>query len=227
MRYFPIVGRAQALRHALLDTGLRFDDVQLDLMAWHGGTLERGLGGRYHGLPVLVWNDAVISETLPIASFLARELGEYDGLSSVEIARREAISSNCYLELIIRLGELIWCDAMYPGADRHAGLKVIGPRMLQKLGGVEAQLESPWLCGEAPGIADHFAAEALELLRRVLGPAREPALRARFTRLFAHRERLMARPRLRSADAQRPIVFTGRPDEPEVLASLASADFGF
>jgi hypothetical protein len=31
--------------------------------------------------------------------------------------RMKALCSNCYLEVLVRLGELIWADALYPGAD--------------------------------------------------------------------------------------------------------------
>jgi glutathione S-transferase len=224
LRYFPLVGRAQPLRNALADAGIAFEDHRFSAEAWHAGRVDPELGGAYHGLPTLSWGDVTVSETLPIASFIARQSGEYDGLSSAELARREAVCSNCYLELIVRLGELIWVDLMYPGADSCKALTALAPRMLEKLAGVEAQLHEPWLCGPRPGLADHFAAEALHALRRALSPARDATLRTELPRLFHHTRRLLERPSMHAATRDRPAAFTARPDEAAVLATMQTAD---
>jgi glutathione S-transferase len=224
LRYFDIAGRAQPLRHALLNADLPFHDQRLSIEQWHVGMVDADAAGPYRGLPTLSWGDVTVSETLAIASFLGRELGEYTGLESAEIARREAVCSNCYLELIVRVGELLWCDYMYPGASPSRALATLAPRMLAKVSGVEAQLQAEWLCGARPGMADYFAAEGLRALRGALGSARDGALMALLPRLFDHSDRLRRSPQLAIAERTRPAAFTGRPDEAAVLAALAATD---
>lgn len=224
LRYFPVLGRAQALRAALADAGVAFDDHHVSLAEWAERAADPAFGGPHRGLPTLSWGEATIGEALPIAGFLSRRLGEYEGCSDVEIARREAISSSCYLELLLRLGELIWAAAAYPGSDPRHAVGIYAPRMLQKLGAVEAQLAGDWLCGARPGLADFFAREALAALRLLLGPERDARLRARLPRLFAHSAALALRPSLQRSP--RPASFTSYPDEAALLARLASADLG-
>lgn len=224
LRYFSVLGRAQPLRAALVDAGVAFEDRHVALAEWAELGTEPAFGGPYQGLPTLTWGEITLGETLPIASFLSRQLGEYDGCSDGEIARREAINSNCYIEVLLRVGELIWAGAVYPGADPRHALAVYAPRVLQKLAAVEAQLTGAWLCGPRPGLADFFACESLAALRKVLGPERDARLRSRLPRLFDHSSVLARRPNLARSPPRRPANFTSHPDEPAILALFASAD---
>src|SRR5690349_22857876 len=97
LRYFQCRGRAQPIRHALHDAQVAFEDVQLSLAEWPEFRANPDVAGAYQGLPTLTWNDVTVAETLPIASFVAKRLGEYRELTDAEIAFREAVCSNAYL----------------------------------------------------------------------------------------------------------------------------------
>lgn len=225
LRYFDCLGRAQPLRHALIDAGVLFDDVRVPLAEWPQHKADPAFAGPFGGLPTLSSGGAVVAETLPIASLLGRRLGHYDGLEDAAIARLEAISSNCYIEIMLRSGELIWADYMYPGADIGGALPGLVGRMLEKIGGVEAlSPEDGWLGGARPVMADFFAGESVEVLRYMLGPAYEEALGARLPRLSALAARVRSRPAIARACESRPAQFTSRPDEAEIVGRFRAAD---
>lgn len=223
LRYFAMTGRAQPLRAALTDAGIPFEDLRFDMQQWQASREQPPVAGPYRGLPTLTWHGQTLAETLPIATFLSRQLGEYEALTPLQIAQREAITSNCYLEVITRMGELIYADLLYPGSDpRHAFIGFALPRALEKLQALEPQLEHPYLCGQSPGLADFFATEALHVLRYMLGPDRDPALSAKLPNLFTLSHRIASRPNALARPRNAP--FTARPDEPKVIQHLSSAD---
>jgi glutathione S-transferase len=224
LRYFPIAGRAQPIRLALADANVPFEDVRVSDTEWKSRREDERFSGPYCSLPTLTWDDVTVAETLSIAAFVSRRLGHYEGLTDGEIAFREAACSNCYLEVVVRAGELIWADVLHPGAQPSSSLLVVASRILGKLERVEAQHRAEWLCGREPGMADFFAAEAVECALVAFGPAREAPLRSRLPRLFERRDRLARRPTLQAVRAHRSTRFTARPDEPNVLARLHEVD---
>lgn len=225
LRYFSLVGRAQPLRHALADAAVAFDDVRISLAEWPQHKEEPSFAGPFSGLPTLSWGPAMVSETLSIASFLARRLGHYEGLDDAGIAHLEAVCSNCYIEVTLRIGELIWADVLYPGGDLAGGFQLHIARMLDKLTRLDRQTpEAGWLGGSKPVMADFYAAEAVEALRYLLGPAREERLRLRLPRLTELAQRVRVRPALARAWENRPEQFTARPDESAVIERLRALD---
>jgi hypothetical protein len=130
LRYFQCLGRAQPLRHALIDAGVAFEDVRVPMAEWSQHKADPTFAGPFGGLPTLGFGGATVAETLPIASFLGRRLGHYDGLEDAAIARIEAISSNCYIEIMLRCGELLWADYIYPGTDIRSAFPGLAGRML-------------------------------------------------------------------------------------------------
>jgi len=223
LRYFKIRGRAQPLRHALLDAGVPFDDLHVS--DWQQKKTDPIVGGPYGVLPTLSWGGASISETLPIASFIARRLGHYDGLDDVEIARLEAICSNAFLEVMLRAGDLLWADLLYAGVDLAIAQPRLLARMFDKLGRLEAMTpEAGYYAGERPLLADFFAAESFETFGHVIGEERAAKLAARLPRLSALAARVRARPEIARSWANRPVPFTGRRDEPIALERVKSAD---
>ena len=220
LRYFPVRGRVQALRHALVDAGIELDDVRTALEDWPQRRNDVVFGGPYRSLPTLTWEGALIAETLPIASFLARRLGHYDGRDDVAVAQLEGIVSVAYLEIIQPAGDVIYADLMWPGADLARGLAFRLDRMQQKLACLDAQLGDGWVGGERPVMADFFAGEAFELQRYLVGPAREQRLVAALPRLAGLANRLRARPSLAAAWQTRPPRHTARPDEEAAVARL-------
>ena len=68
---------------------------------WSSRRDDPQIAGVFGSLPTLTWDGRTISETLPIASFVASRLGERDGLDDVSFALREGIVSCAYLEIIL------------------------------------------------------------------------------------------------------------------------------
>jgi glutathione S-transferase len=224
LRYFPVLGRAQAIRHALWDAGVDFDDWRVTIADWPEHRETRAIAGPHRSLPTLTWDAALVSETLPIASFVARRLGQCDSLDDEAVAAREAICSACYLDVVARLADVIRADVTY-GGDLRRSLAAVAPRTLQKLGFVDRQIpESGWIGGDQPVVADFFATEAFEVVRYVLGPARDSLLGERFPRLDARARSMRSRPKLATAWRDRPQRFTARPDEDVVIAQLRAVD---
>lgn len=222
LRYFAVVGRAQPLRHALADAQIAFCDLRVSPLEWPERKADPGFAGPFAGLPTLSCDEDVIAETLSISSFLARRLGHYEGLSEVEISRLEAVCSNCYTEVMLRLGELIWADLIYPGADVVGALPLVLGRMLDKMVRLEATApDDGWFGRSAPVMADFFAAEAVEALLYLLGDPE--MLRQRMPRLVALSRRIRERPSLSAAFSDRPASFAARPDEEAVIARLRAA----
>jgi glutathione S-transferase len=225
LRYFDAQGRAQSLRHALADAEIPFEDIRVQTADWASHKNDPDFAGSFGSLPTLSWDGAVIAETLPIASFLARRLGHYSGIDDARVAVLEGVSSCCYLEVGQRVGELLWADVLYPGADRTKALPRLLVRMLDKLSRVEALLpRDRWLGGEKPTVADFFAAEAAEVMQYILGPDRLAPLRSRLPLLFAHAERIRMRPAILRAWGRRPPNFTASPTEQSAVERLRSLD---
>ncbi len=225
LRYFPVCGRAQPLRHALADAGVPFDDLRVSLAAWPEHKDDPAFGGPYGSLPTLTWGAATVAETLPIASFHARRLGHRDGLDDAAVARRDAVCSHAYREVMLRVADLLYADFLFPGAEPLRALPNLLGWMLGKLARLDAQLAGDaFFGGAAPDVADFVAAEAVETLRYVIGSGRDPGLRARLPRLAAHADRIRARPAVAEAWASRPSTFTARPDEPAIVERLRAAD---
>jgi glutathione S-transferase len=223
--YFPVLGRAQAIRDSLTDAGVDFDDLRVSLSDWSRHRDDPAFSGSYRALPTLSWGNVLVSEALPIASFVARRLGQYEGLTEEGITRREAICSSAYIDVLLRLADLIRADITYPGADPARAVTGMLPTILRKVELLDEQMAGGgWIGASAPVVADFFAAEAFEIVRYVLGPGRDPALSERFPRLAALALAVRERPCLARARESRPSRFTGRRDENRVIELLRAAD---
>jgi glutathione S-transferase len=224
LRYFPVLGRAQAIRHALWDAGVDFEDLRVTVADWSAHRENPAIAGPHRSLPTLTWDTALVAETLPIANFIARRLGQCEGMDEEAIAAREAICSSCYLDVVTRFSDVIRADVTY-GGDLGRSLATLAPRILQKIGFVDRQIpENGWLGGDEPVVADFFATEAFEVTRYVLGPARDSVLIERFPRLGARARSMRSRPKLAAAWRDRPQRFTARGDEDVVIAQLRAVD---
>jgi glutathione S-transferase len=225
LRYFAVVGRAQALRHALTDAERPFEDLRLPVPEWRQRRSDPTFAGPLRALPTLTWDDAFVAETLPIASFLAKRLGHYDGLDDAAIAFREAVASCAYMDIMLRLVEVIRADTHHPGADLQRSLMVALPRVLQKFEHLDACLpKSDYVGGQAPVMTDFFVAETFEALSYVLGPEREAPLQNRLPRSAALATSIRERPALIRVWPRRPTRFTGRPDEDLAIAHLRATN---
>jgi len=226
LRYFEAQGRAQALRHLLADAALPFEDERVTLATWPSHRGDPAFSGCFGSLPTLSWGDDSIAEALPIASYLCKRLGHYEGLSDAAIARLEAVCSCCYMDVGLRVGETLWAEVLYPGVDLAAAVPRILGRALDKLRRVSEILPEAesWLGGSRPTAADFFAAEAYELARQVLGSTREPALARSVPRLAAHAERVGNRSAIRAVAARRPPNFSASPTETSAIERLQTLD---
>ena len=94
LRYFCCRGRGQALRYALVDAGLEFEDVifQAD-ESWPSHKASEDVSGPFSSLPVLAWGEHRVAQTLAIASYLSRQLGHYEARDAQAIARLESVTS--------------------------------------------------------------------------------------------------------------------------------------
>ncbi|HKO91444.1 MAG TPA: glutathione S-transferase C-terminal domain-containing protein [Polyangiaceae bacterium] len=226
LRYFEAQGRAQALRHLLADAAVPFEDVRVTLESWPAHRGDADFAGWFGSLPTLHWGNDLIAEALPIASYVCKRLGHYDGLSDAAIARLEAVCSCAYMDVGLRVGETLWAEHIYPGVDLAAAVPRILGRALDKLRRISECLPDTgdWLGGSRPTAADFFAAEAYELTRYALGSTRAPVLAANMPRLAAHAERVSTRAAIRAATARRPPNFSASPREVGVVERLQKLD---
>ena len=188
LRYFDAAGRAEPIRLALADAGVAFDDVRVASEHWLTKRVDAAFSGPFRALPTLTWDDAFICETLPLATFVANKLGHHGGLDDIAIARAEAICSSAYLDILVRCGESIYSDMMYPGADVARSFAFVGARVLEKLECIEACSDATWIGGDRPVMADFFATEAYVCGGLVFGPKRQAALAKRLPRLHERRD---------------------------------------
>jgi glutathione S-transferase len=225
LRYFPVLGRAQAIRHILADRQVPFEDVRPTMADWGRERENASYSGPFRALPSLTWGDAHVSETLPVASFIAKRTGQYDGLDDAAIARIEAICSCCLMDVVLRVAELLRVDQVYPGSDAARAIVVLAPRVLQKLATIDADLgAAEWFGGAQPVTADFFAVEAFEAFAYAVGPTRRAALGERLPRLTSLSRRVRERPAQAKAFETRPARLTPRPEEDAILERARAAD---
>jgi glutathione S-transferase len=218
LRYFDCRGRAQALRHLLAERGVDFVDHREPITDIGSVALamktDAERGGAFGMIPLLEWDDARISQTLPIAGFILRKLGSYAGLDDAAIAHQEALASASYMELTHALPQLVWAPVFYPDAPLGRTLRIHSRAACSYPHRFEALLEREYFGGSSPLASDFFVYEGLCAWRRVFG---EPYLElcAQLPRLAAWFQRLTARltdPALES------MPFTASPHENAVIA---------
>ncbi|MFZ1988462.1 MAG: glutathione S-transferase family protein [Alphaproteobacteria bacterium] len=228
LRYFNCRGRAQALRDVLMDSGLPFDDELVEVgPKWPAQKQDKDFSGPFGSLPLLIWGNDRVAQTLAIASYLSRRLGHYEGRDTQAIARLEMISSAAYLDLITSIGEMRWqvglakdevtWNAWFDGYVQRARLRI--PYFEQLL----ASADSEFFGGNHPVAADFFVYEAMSEWRETLGPSLLDELScpllSRFTETISARPHLLA---YRSA-GRRPAAFSGSPTDADALKRLQAA----
>ncbi|KAJ5449846.1 glutathione S-transferase [Penicillium daleae] len=89
------LGRGEVIRLFLVDAGLPFQDIRYpydDSWATTASKLlENGIS-RTGKVPVLEYNDNKLSQHIPILRYLSREMGDYDGQTSLDTYLVDAIS---------------------------------------------------------------------------------------------------------------------------------------
>jgi glutathione S-transferase len=224
LRYFDCVGRAQPLRNALVDAGVAFDDERIAVSPSWRTVKEQAEGGPFGSLPVLEWGDDCVAETLPIAGYIARRLGQYESLDSMAIAQLEMVASAAYLDVMAEVFMMLWLPTALPDAEATTRFGHHEARILRKIARIDRMLASrhePFFGGQRPVIADFFVVEAVDIARGALG-ARIDAALGKAPRLAAMREQLARRDAIARyvAEGRRPTRLSGSPNEGDSLERI-------
>jgi glutathione S-transferase len=237
LRYFDCRSRGQALRFALEDAGVAFEDERIplaDLAGWRERKEDPEVGGPFASLPVLRWGDHVVAQTLAVAAYLSERLGHADRLSSAEARAFDAmVVSAAHLDMQAPYSGLLWLAADAPDEQ----LRAVARGLLDAVGAKLAQLErlhegallrGPFFGDAAPSMADFFVYESIDRARAVFGRAFAPHL-AGAERMRALVAALEKRPRIAACLAARRVAerVTSSPSEPRVRDRVrALADDG-
>jgi hypothetical protein len=225
LRYFDCRGRAEPIRHLLRDRKVPFEDAREPIddirRAIAALNAEPSVAAPYGLLPVLDWDGFRVAQTLPIASFVSRELGLTSGVDSRALARLESIASAAYSELTAELPAVVWSPVWFKDLSFEQLLKRIArtpcsyPRKLDALLGAS----DAWFGGSEAVAADFFAFEGLSAWCAILGEPYLAAIRT-LPRLSSWWERVSQRVGGQSFEKSQ---FTASPFEAELFAR--SRDF--
>jgi len=212
LHYWDGRGRIQAVRYMLADNIEKHPNIEfneeLELLsardAWLSRKEDPKISGPTRNLPVLHWNNKqILSQTLPIAQFLARKLSLYgkptgatDVDMDVHMALIDGIVSCAYTDVISTLLVCIWMST-----DLHDDTKP-EYRMVRKiagdlktLDGVLKQSSTKYFYDQQdPTIADYFVFEAYTFARDVCSVKLTPSNQCET--LKKHEETMKARPGL-------------------------------
>ena len=128
LRYFDSRGRAQALRYALVDAGIAFEDERVSLEEissgkWASMKSNPALTGPWGTLPVLDWGDLRIGQTEAIAAHLFRELSD-DAADAAQASRRAAqcaeLTSLAHQDILVMCLQLINITATMQAQFAHS-----------------------------------------------------------------------------------------------------------
>lgn len=225
LRYFDARGRAQFLRAYLSARSIEFDDERVplepDFASWAAIRTDRSVTGPLNRLPVLQYGGQLIPETLVIAHFLHRTLGDEAVLGDADNLRHDVILSSAYVDLLHSIGTLVWADLLFKGVELPALARNVLERFGRTLAALDQTLaEWSWtetMHGRPVTLADCLLWEELDQATLVFGPHLtlddKPAL-ARF-----HAEH-PARATFETLLAERPCQITGRPGEADAIAGI-------
>lgn len=234
LRYFDCRGRGEALRLALIDSGVEFTEERVpidDLSAFQKAKNDPQVGGPFAALPVLQWDGHVVAQTLPIANYLSGRLGHVRRAGSPEArAFLEMIVSAAHLDMQVPYGPLFWAPADQPQEQLIAAARMLLNGLSAKLVQLEALFENSgsdgaFFGGGDPAMADYFVYESLGRGAVVFGESFEsrldgsPAL-ARLRRAMGSRAAIAAYER-RGV----PLQMTGSPSEMALRARLVGVEF--
>lgn len=230
LRYFDCRGRVQALREALVDAGVPFTDERIAIGPGWRDMKEGPAAGPFGALPVLEWGGDLVAQTLPIASYVARRLGQYDGLDAMGIARLEMIASSAYLDVLVEVTTMIWGAMAVPEPEAAERFATHVGRIAYKLGRFDRILAAGparFFGGEAPALADFFVAESIGMALAVAPARLEEPLR-RVPRLTAMLAALAERPAVARyvGEGKRPDRISGAANEPASRERIRRWDAG-
>ena len=204
LHYFDCRSRGQALRFALVGSGVDFEDRRVPLEAvdrWREEASDVKLGGPFASLPVLDWDGYRIAQTLAVASYLSEKLGLDAHLDAPEErAYQQMLVSAAHLDMQAPFSGLLWLaadatDARLLGrARRLLGALASKLQQFEELHGERGPAD-PYFGGAQPSMADYFVYESLDRACSVFGAVFEEKLAAA-PRLAELRRALAANPDL-------------------------------
>lgn len=216
LRYFDCRSRGQALRFALADAGVEFEDERVAIASIPD--FRARPEGPFGQLPILRWGDFELAQTLPIAGYLEDRLAP-GPRSAEQRAFLAMISSAAHLDTQVIFSQLLWRPVDQSEEKLLDALRrLLHVFLAPKLEQLERQLAgcgSAFFGGEAPSVADAFVYESLDRGRSVLG--------APFVRLLDKTPRLAQlelalreRPRIAALHGEGRVAeqVTGNPEEP-------------
>jgi hypothetical protein len=225
LRYFDARGRAQFLRYYFKARKINFTDERVpssdDFSAWKAMRDNRSLTGPFQKLPIMHWGGRLIAETLLIASLVHEALGDAGSLSDDDNLRHGMLTSSLYQDIAMPIGQLLWAEVAFVGADLGALAKRTLERLQQHCGALEQTLlDWRWIDrmrNRRVMLADCLLWEELAVVQQVFGAhfalAATPTL-AKFYEEFAGRatcETLLK---------EQPCPITARPGEPAVIEKI-------
>ncbi|PIG85923.1 glutathione S-transferase [Aspergillus arachidicola] len=151
------LGRGEVIRLFLKDAGVEFNDVRYPYDdTWPAASAvlkEKGLSvtGR---VPVLEYEGKILTQHLAILRYLARELGEYDGNTSLEKYFLDAVA-DVYNDWRIQ-----WVNNLGNVTDKFRNEVV--PDYYNVLGRFYAQQEGPYLLGERITYTDFVVYQSID-----------------------------------------------------------------
>ncbi|GAB1192540.1 hypothetical protein APSETT444_001732 [Aspergillus pseudonomiae] len=151
------LGRGEVVRLFLHDAGVEFNDVRYPYDdTWPAASAElkqKGLSvtGK---VPVLEYEGQILTQHLPILRYLARELGEYDGNTSLEKYLLDAVA-DVYTDWRAQ-----WVSNLGNVTDKFKNEYV--PNYYNVLATFYAQKEGPYLLGERITYTDFVVYQSID-----------------------------------------------------------------
>ncbi|OGM42362.1 putative glutathione S-transferase [Aspergillus bombycis] len=180
------LGRGEVIRLFLKDAGVEFNDVRYPYDdTWPKASAElkqKGLSVTGQ-VPVLEYEGHILSQHLPILRYLARELGEYDGNTSLEKYLLDAVA-DVYNDWRVQ-----WVSNLGNVTEKFKNEFV--PNYYNVLATFYAQKEGPYLLGETITYTDFVVYQSIDNDSQIgTLPASLPEPLARFRAAFEARPRV-------------------------------------
>jgi glutathione S-transferase len=225
LRYFDARGRAQFLRYYFRARRVNFTDERVALSAdfapWRAIRDDRARTGPFHKLPVFLWGDRLIAETLMIASFVHEVSGDARALSDDDNLQHGMLTSSLCQDVMSPIAQLLWAEMLFPGADLGVVAKGTFERLERHIRALDQSLgEWRWLDrarNRKVMLADCLLWEELNAARHVFGSRLSLAQTPMLARFY---EEFPARATCETLLTERPCPITARPEEAAAIAKI-------
>lgn len=180
------LGRGEIIRLFLKDAGIEFKDIRYKYDdTWPATSKklhEQGIT-RTGKVPVLEYKGLTLSQHIPILRFLARELNDYDGDSSVEKFTVDAVA-DLYIDWRAE-----WVTQLSSKTDKYKN--ETAPAFYKQVALFYAERSGPFLLGDKVTYADYAIYQSIDNNEKLgILPADLP------TEILKFREAFEARPRV-------------------------------